>query len=604
MLPVPLQVAIHDSHGNPLPNIAVAFTASPGASVSPSSAMTDASGLASTNLRLPSSTGIAVVTAQALGQYVTFGAHAASAPPLSVPTLTATSQNTLGKGPAKIAQKGTLLAAAAMLLRYYQNTNQIGSPNGLADPDTLNKYLTNCGCDGFVTNPDTGEQVVNLWRLSGFSGGLTDISVEKADAGSIQALIAGGSPVLATLALTANGVPVGGTAVVITGVADDGSLIIADPNPVLARTYMNDYLNGFQAANSAWRGAIISAARVTVKRPLSNSFLVAAVSQPDAGGGVSLDVESASGGCGQVFDVPDAATIGSTNAPGSTNSAPLRSSRFEYCSGADPAYQVNVGAPGAYRAFIENAASPSGLFKDLSGSSPAAYSVTYSSAGTLLVAPQAALFASNGVLNAASFISGVAPGGLFSIFGSGLYGPSADTTVTFGSEAANLILKSPFQLNGQVPADLAPGSYPVTVQSALGAATQPVLVSQTAPGIFVVSATSGSAAGIRTVGAVINADGTLNDLGTPAHRGDVVTVYCTNLGAVQLQGNLSVTVSPVSAFLNAMQLPVQYAGLTPGFIGLYQVNVPIPGGTIPGTGISLVIKAGDVVSNTVSVAIQ
>ena len=70
-----------------------------------------------------------------------------------------------------------------MVLRYYQNGGQIGSPNGTADPDTLNKYLTNCGtgCDGYVTNPDTGEQVVNLWRLSGFTGGATDISIEKSD---------------------------------------------------------------------------------------------------------------------------------------------------------------------------------------------------------------------------------------------------------------------------------------------------------------------------------------------------------------------------------------------------------------------------------------
>ena len=95
--------------------------------------------------------------------------------------MTATSQNPLGAGTALISQKGTLLTAAAMVLAYYQTGGQIGSPNGQATPDTLNKYLTSCGtgCDGFLTNPDTGEQVVNLWRLSGFGGGLTDISVEK-----------------------------------------------------------------------------------------------------------------------------------------------------------------------------------------------------------------------------------------------------------------------------------------------------------------------------------------------------------------------------------------------------------------------------------------
>ncbi len=133
---------------------------------------------------------------------------------------------------------------------------------------------------------------------------------------------------------------------------------------------------------------------------------------------------------------------------------------------------------------------------------------------------------------------GLAPGGLFSIFGAGLAGSAAKTTLQFGSESAPLILTSPFQINGQVPADLAPGSYSVTLQSAWGSATQSVLVSQTAPGIFVVSTETGNVTGNRTVGAVINQNGTLNDVGTPANRGDVLTVYCTNLGSVQLQGNL------------------------------------------------------------------
>ena len=113
-----------------------------------------------------------------------------------------------------------------MVLGYYQSVGQIASPNGTASPDSLNKYLANCGsgCDGYLTNPDTGTQVVNLWRLSGFSGGQTDISVEKSDLASIQSLVAGRSPVLAFLSLSANGIPVGGTTVVVNGVNHDGSL--------------------------------------------------------------------------------------------------------------------------------------------------------------------------------------------------------------------------------------------------------------------------------------------------------------------------------------------------------------------------------------------
>ena len=181
-----------------------------------------------------------------------------------------------------------------------------------------------------------------------------------------------------------------------------------------------------------------------------------------------LDVESAQGACGSVLEIPDAAVIGSTS------SVTLRSSRFIYCNGANPPYQASLSAPGSYRAYVEGA----GLLKDLSSSTPAAYALTFT-AGTLAASAQTASFSTAGVLNAATFVPGLAPGGLFSIFGSGLYGASADTTVTFGSETAQLILKSAFQLNGQVPGDLAPGSYPVTIQSAWGSVTQTVAVSAT-----------------------------------------------------------------------------------------------------------------------------
>lgn len=591
ILPQPLQVAIRDSSGSPLPNVPVTFIASPGATLSAGSVLTGSDGTASVTLRLPSLTGIAEVTAQALGQYVTFAARTITVAPLNVPGMTAVSPNLLGNGPAKISQKGAFLTATAMLLRYYQNSGAISSPNGLADPDTLNKYLLNCGpgCDGFVTNPDTGEQVVNLFRLSGFSGGLTDISVEDSNLGSIQSLVADGSPVLLLVSLAANGAPVGGTALVATGVAADGSIILADPNPVLARTSLNDYLNGFSAAGATWRGTILSAVRVVIKRPASTAYVVAAVSQPTNDGGVTLDVESPRGACGRLLEVPDAAIIGATAL------ATPRSSRFIYCSGADPAYQVNVGASGAYRAFVEGA----GLTQDLSGTAPAAYTATLNN-GTLSIAPQTTAFTASGVLNAATFSPGIAPGGLFSLFGSGLYGAAADTTVTFGRSPSQLILKNPFQINGQVPADLAPGEYAVTIHSASGISTQQVPVSAVAPGIFVVS----GGAGGRVIGAVINQDGTLNDVGTPAHRGDVLTVYCTGLGAVVPQGNLSVTVTPATALVNSAELQVQYAGLTSGFIGLYQVNVPLPAGMAPGSSVSLAVKIGGVVSNAVSVAIE
>jgi uncharacterized protein (TIGR03437 family) len=60
----------------------------------------------------------------------------------------------------------------------------------------------------------------------------------------------------------------------------------------------------------------------------------------------------------------------------------------------------------------------------------------------------------------------------------------------------------------------------------------------------------------------------------------------------------------VAVLLNGTELPVLFAGLAPGFIGLYQVNVTIPASTPPGLGIPLALKAGGQQSNSVLVALQ
>jgi len=49
---------------------------------------------------------------------------------------------------------------------------------------------------------------------------------------------------------------------------------------------------------------------------------------------------------------------------------------------------------------------------------------------------------------------------------------------------------------------------------------------------------------------------------------------------------------------------VQFAGLTPGFIGLYQVNVQIPEGVTAGSAVPLVVTSGGVPSNTVTLGIR
>lgn len=84
---------------------------------------------------------------------------------------------------------------------------------------------------------------------------------------------------------------------------------------------------------------------------------------------------------------------------------------------------------------------------------------------------------------------------------------------------------------------------------------------------------------------VVNANGTVNSASAQAKVGDVLVAYFTGGGLVQgakltsgaptpsslypVSGTSSVTVSGTMATVN-------YIGLTPGSIGLYQVNFVVP----------------------------
>jgi len=83
-----------------------------------------------------------------------------------------------------------------------------------------------------------------------------------------------------------------------------------------------------------------------------------------------------------------------------------------------------------------------------------------------------------------------------------------------------------------------------------------------------------------------------------------VTIYATGLGAVAAQGKLSVAETTVTVVINSTELPVAFAGLAPGFAGLYQVNVQIPTGLAPGLGIPLTLKQGEILSNVVNISLQ
>ena len=601
-----LQVKLQDAGGNGVSGVPVAFAASSGGRIVSASAVTDAAGQAQAVVRLPAVAGLALFTATASGQVATFSATAAAMSLANYPAFLQSDApygvSVLGAGPASIAQKGSLLTAAAGIVRYYVNHGDLAGP--AADPGSLNTYLQGLCltaadgshlCDGFLNNPASSEQVVNLWRIAGWVGGKLDVSIETPDPAAARDLVSQGSPVLLALAMTANGAPAGGHYVVATGVAADGGLLIRDPSPDFAQTNLGAYLGGFQAGGVNWQGALSGAIRLLPRAPSGTGFLAAFLSQP-AGlmQQLSFDIASAAGSCGQSADFGDEA------GPPASGSGPLVS-RFRYCEGSQPIYQLSLAGPQPYRAALLDLA-PGGGRIDLSGAGAAvAYQASRGPAG-LALAPQTVVITAGGVVNGATFTSspGLAPGGVMAIFGAGLAGAAGGASVQIGGEAAPILSQTPFQVNVQVPADLDAGSYTVDLRSPYGAAQQPIQMQANAPAIFLLaSATAASPA----YGAVVNQDGSINAPTSPGQRGQTLVIYCTGLGAVD-GGSPASAVSPVSVVLSNMSLTPVFAGATPGLIGLYQVNLPVPETAPPGIDLPLALRQSGGDSNTVFVAIQ
>jgi uncharacterized protein (TIGR03437 family) len=56
--------------------------------------------------------------------------------------------------------------------------------------------------------------------------------------------------------------------------------------------------------------------------------------------------------------------------------------------------------------------------------------------------------------------------------------------------------------------------------------------------------------------------------------------------------------------IGSVPATVTFSGLTPGFAGLYQVDVLIPQNTSVGSAVPVVMSTGDSFSNTVTMAVQ
>jgi len=218
-----------------------------------------------------------------------------------------------------------------------------------------------------------------------------------------------------------------------------------------------------------------------------------------------------------------------------------------------------------------------------------------------------------GIVNNADYATGpVAPGSIVAIFGTGLAPFSqvfsgfplsnslSGATVTVNTVPAPMFYAGWGQIDIQVPFEIGAGPAALTVSDACGSSGQAAFtVAQVAPYIVLLNGTPQPA--------VRNQDNSINGPANPAKVGSVVSVYLIGIGPVSNHPadgaaasltQLSPSTLQWSATIGGLSSPsspYSFLGLAPGWVGLDQANVVVPGlstGPYP-----VIITVGDVQSN-------
>jgi uncharacterized protein (TIGR03437 family) len=246
-----------------------------------------------------------------------------------------------------------------------------------------------------------------------------------------------------------------------------------------------------------------------------------------------------------------------------------------------------------------------------------------------------------GVLNGASFALGqqVAPGSLVSIFGNNLASLLAlassiplsnslgNVSVTFNGIPAPMMAAIPgsatsaAQLNVQVPYGvLAAGtaSGPATVVVTVGDTSSPaqtVQIGPAAPGIFSTQYGVGVAIAVNNDGTLAAAANSVPGFTShPAKIGDPfgLLILATGLGAVDppaVDGHDSLDTlrwaQIPTVLVGGLPAKVLFAGASPQFPGVNQLNIVLPAGVAAGDAVPLQIQAGGITStDKVTIAIS
>ncbi|MBM3782823.1 MAG: hypothetical protein FJW30_00610 [Acidobacteria bacterium] len=241
---------------------------------------------------------------------------------------------------------------------------------------------------------------------------------------------------------------------------------------------------------------------------------------------------------------------------------------------------------------------------------------TYSNVNEAYIVPPAAppSFA-GGPVHAASYSPELAEGTLLTWFGRNLAPASQvatrastgmmGTRVTLNGTALPLVFISPGQLAFLLPQGASPGELKTSNAGVESAGFQVTSIANANPGIFSLSQDGKGQGAILVAGAGLIARLTRDAFSQPARRGGAVEIYCTGLGATAPSADGLIRVrATVTAEVGGRNAEVLFAGLAPGLLGVYQVNVRVPEDSPIGLGVEVKIRAGGAVSNTVTMGVS
>jgi uncharacterized protein (TIGR03437 family) len=205
------------------------------------------------------------------------------------------------------------------------------------------------------------------------------------------------------------------------------------------------------------------------------------------------------------------------------------------------------------------------------------------------------------LVNAASYGNTVAPGSIAAAFGANLTNQPlavatslplpttlAGVTVKINGVAAPLFFASAGQVNLQVPNGVNPGTANIEVfnaSSTTPVATGAVTVAEAAPGVFTLDQSGRNQTIAQNADFSFNADFDRVPGSRPEVTGSFVTIYATGAGRTSPlvpdgqpspASPLAVPDGTTTVTVGGVPAQVLFSGLTPGFVGLWQISFVLP----------------------------